>query len=701
MKIDLHIHTKKILDSEPASRNLPSNDFFIKKMKENNVGIAAITNHNKFYIQEYSVLKNSDFLLLPGVELDVNIDGNRRQINIIASPSDVNKFDSLVKEIDNSVKKPLPYNKLKEKFDNEDWIFYPDHKRHKNSDTWWKPNELQRLRNDLKKSVFIADVNNSSTLMVLRSHKFNALIGSDVQDWNLYNENAKNLLDTQLVIEDFETLTRILKYDTSGLNKIFSKIKKRQIKKFAMPEVKYSVDNIHLTTGVNVIFGSKRTGKTEILNAINSQLKERAIMHSSSDSPEENFSNLKKELITNSDILNKKKSEFNSLMNEFYSYKEESFKDFHLFYLSLGENKTKIIFNKKWKTRELNPEIKFKSKILKMNKVIENLKIAFNDMQELDLDKNDLLEWKLITSKIINSIWEKRVAIFKSYWISELNKNVAKKVSTISRKFNGTVSKPSKIGLFERFEEKLQFIKNLDKITSFPKEHSIILKNFDLPNRNNVIANQFVNFVEFGEKDNKKWHAATKMKIKTAFKAVNSKIIQINYESNFEEIVSKVKEIFIKDTKFFIEEVRMRDDKNFEEFSNGEKAHLSLFHKLKKDRDYYLLDEPDVYLGSKSISENLLEKISDLVLENKTIVIVTHNSSLGINTIPTNYIFRKYIEGNDECSTFKGSIWSKKFVDVKEKREENFIDEIINNFEGGEKHFNFRKGIYDSKKSQV
>ncbi|MGL5590875.1 MAG: hypothetical protein ACRDCH_02285, partial [Metamycoplasmataceae bacterium] len=80
----------------------------------------------------------------------------------------------------------------------------------------------------------------------------------------------------------------------------------------------------------------------------------------------------------------------------------------------------------------------------------------------------------------------------------------------------------------------------------------------------------------------------------------------------------------------------------------------------------------------------------------KTIIIATHNSSLGINTTPINYIYRKYEVNVDVCKTYKGSIWQKTFVNIKDNKDTlSFREEIMSNFEGSEKHFKFRKEIYE------
>jgi ABC-type multidrug transport system ATPase subunit len=130
----------------------------------------------------------------------------------------------------------------------------------------------------------------------------------------------------------------------------------------------------------------------------------------------------------------------------------------------------------------------------------------------------------------------------------------------------------------------------------------------------------------------------------------------LNFLNNFENIIKCFKEFDENSSKYYKEKVIIKDENNSSDFSNGEKAHLLLHEYLDKNKDYYLLDEPGVFLGKESLTNFLLPKIAELSKKRKTIVIATHNSSLGINTIPINYIYRKYLKANDECQTYMGSI---------------------------------------------
>jgi predicted metal-dependent phosphoesterase TrpH len=114
MKIDLHLHTKKIAKGEPKTRNIDCENFK-ENLKEANVKIVAITNHYTFDKKQYEKFKDDSYILLPGVELDVFFKGERIQANIIANPNDIDKFVEILKNIDNK-KNPIEYNEFIKKF---------------------------------------------------------------------------------------------------------------------------------------------------------------------------------------------------------------------------------------------------------------------------------------------------------------------------------------------------------------------------------------------------------------------------------------------------------------------------------------------------------------------------------------------------------------------------------------------------------
>lgn len=96
LKIDLHIHTQKCKSGDGTKRNItPEN--FIKKMYDNDVCICAITNHNKFDLEEFKKIKSLDdeLTIFPGIELDVVNDKYQSHIVLVCDPEKSEKFHTI------------------------------------------------------------------------------------------------------------------------------------------------------------------------------------------------------------------------------------------------------------------------------------------------------------------------------------------------------------------------------------------------------------------------------------------------------------------------------------------------------------------------------------------------------------------------------------------------------------------------------
>ncbi|MCW2118043.1 TrlF family AAA-like ATPase [Flavobacterium sp. 7A] len=90
LRADFHLHTKA--DKEFVYRG-EDNSFvtdYVNQLSKEKIGVAAITNHNKFDLNEYNALKKKskkqEIYLLPGVELSVNDGANGIHCLVIFNP---------------------------------------------------------------------------------------------------------------------------------------------------------------------------------------------------------------------------------------------------------------------------------------------------------------------------------------------------------------------------------------------------------------------------------------------------------------------------------------------------------------------------------------------------------------------------------------------------------------------------------------
>lgn len=92
VRFDCHLHTKSDKEFKYNDSENEYIDSYVSKLKESNISVGVITNHNKFNLDEYKVLKKKakkeEIFILPGVELSVNDGSNGIHCLVVFNPDD-------------------------------------------------------------------------------------------------------------------------------------------------------------------------------------------------------------------------------------------------------------------------------------------------------------------------------------------------------------------------------------------------------------------------------------------------------------------------------------------------------------------------------------------------------------------------------------------------------------------------------------
>lgn len=99
--VDFHCHTKATKKHESELRTVTP-ELFAEMLDRAGVEIAAITNHNAFDLPQFQNLVSvtHDFAQIwPGVELDVQREGEHWHMLVICDPDKVEEFDSTLSSI--------------------------------------------------------------------------------------------------------------------------------------------------------------------------------------------------------------------------------------------------------------------------------------------------------------------------------------------------------------------------------------------------------------------------------------------------------------------------------------------------------------------------------------------------------------------------------------------------------------------------
>lgn len=310
LKVDLHIHSKlsKHKDGSKVDfntlENLPT---LIKKLKDNNVNICSITDHDAFDFSLYKKLKDEEEekgtirKVLPGVEFSVLFESKteKKVIHIVTIFDDrdenkINKIQEILKFAENkpcydtadfafSEKK---YLELLQKI-NVDTIMIAHQKTSLTSNNSKKECDVSSLGMDMFNEFLFTDYFEAFEFRNKKNEIFNKsfiynnkieeelrfITGSDCHNWNAYpNDNISSNNDfTYTYIKSLPTFKGLIMAITdhkrirmvdSFFNPTFKKIESIDIsvngKEFKAP----------LSKGINVIIGDNSIGKSLLLHEI-------------------------------------------------------------------------------------------------------------------------------------------------------------------------------------------------------------------------------------------------------------------------------------------------------------------------------------------------------------------------------------------------------------------------------------------------
>lgn len=421
-KIDLHLHTQKCKKGDGASRVIDA-EKFIEKIEENDVGLCAITNHNKFDINEYNAIssKTTNFIIFPGIELDVRFDENKiRHIILVCSPECANDFKDIFSKdyIRNYDDYKLEYNDLilKIKKFNTDKILIIPHFLDKDKDRSISNEEKDLLKKDLDGYTVILEPK-FKTMGIINAHNEISLIGSDVKDWGKYSEDAKKLPEMKFTIDSFGKFYELATSPNVFIKSVLNHCKKMEI------DMDYN-NKLDIYQDVNVIFGGKGSGKTVLMkNHIFPKLSEsgeKIFIHEGKDYQKVYDEILKK----NEDEVEIDSALKDRIINDLdfiLTYKESAYTNFIDKYLKYHENqdvsknakkirKTECLYNKNISQTIQDASIKYKENIKYINKV-NNINAEYrNDENEHKENLSDEL-YKL-KQEIYEDTIEKSKAIF-------------------------------------------------------------------------------------------------------------------------------------------------------------------------------------------------------------------------------------------------------------------------------------------------
>lgn len=711
MKIDIHVHTKKTKQGDSENRNIDD-----QRLKEiismTDVKILAITNHNHFDLIQYKSFENSlkgISQVWPGIELDIIEDGKRAHLIVIVNPKNVNEFDIKVKDLLNEFTPDTFTINLEDTvaaFDNLDAIYIPHYHSKKPSLSETSVDLLfDKVSNNKR---VLKEATNAISAGIYVSHGHNSIYGSDVHNWHDYQEISKELPDLRLPVASFEQFCLLLEKDNATINTILNEKTKENIQINPFNNVA-EIMNIDIYDDINILFGSKGTGKTDILRALSNYYNGEGHKTHVYES-----SNVKLD-----DEYDLKGNKFDTTVSEYKI--DECIAELESLKNASEEGITNISAYKNYfkdeETNKISKNLKIRDFALEDDSVsqraleeiadsIEYIKRFKENVEQDEIVKGvignemyDELSSLLdrITLKIKNEI---ELRFFDYQSISLFNSLIRKFRFEIARK-TGQPEKPSTTGFKRYASNRIEIERNLNKILAnisikIPPITSYV---GDLGGKGQLHCETNL-LIQDGTFTNVEYRHLKRITKKPQKQFANC-LSQISKHIYSTDLFEKIAELERIDS---VEKVKCLSDLllfnrhftlNGKEYtpSNGESSMVLLHNELKEDKNIFIIDEPEKSLGNDYISEEIVPLLKEHAQRGKKIIVATHDANIAVRTLPYNSIYR----GHDEKGyfTFTGNPFSNNLVCLTQDRDDlDWKNISMKTLEGGKEAFGERGKIY-------
>ena len=707
MKIDLHCHTKKIKSGDPKTRSVTP-ETFAKKIVLANVKILAITNHNHFDYEQYKTLSEAvkdTCTIWPGIELDVIDDTdstNKGHLIVIANPKNIEIFVQGVQSLLGDIHPDIFNTTLSEvfsKLDKCDVIYIP-HFNKKPSLSEECINSFNSLLKD--PSRLFKETSNYRSLGIYSNFNYSVIFGSDVRDWSTYEK--KDLPDIRLPVSTFEQFCLLAKKDRQIVDTLLKQKRKQEITVSPAPNVNFTMP---IYNDINIVFGQKGTGKTEILKSLQNHYQKsgtKAEIYIGSERGE-TF-----EKLLSCDGLQQDLSKFNirndvsrcfGTINAWAENLPTSFNSYIDWWNTKDNNtskkRMKITDSQKFeepkRDRKLDSDYKYAQEFLTSNFHKINL--------ERYISKENHEQFQILLELIVSEISKAKTENWKSENATKLSNFTLEKIKTFADKCSDTKSKPISTGFSDfassRFIIYDAAISILSFLNSPPVQELQLLGT--LEEKGDIyIQTQY----RFLCKDSTRAEYNNVIKKLQKLKYILEFITTNISSDNLADQISEYQELYAEgfnNLSSFIgisKQIVLENGQPYNP-SNGEKGILLMQKMLLSDADVYILDEPELGMGNSYITANILPKLTGLAKQMKTVVVATHNANIAVSTLPYSSVFRTHTNGN--YHTYVGNPFSDELTNIENKTDTlNWTTESIHTLEGGYEAFYGRKDIYESGK---
>jgi len=711
MKIDIHTHTKRCKSGDAPTREITPADF-CEKILSTEVKIIAITNHNVFDLDQFEEIEirlSNDAQVWPGTELDIIDDGARGHLLVIVSPKLAREFSSAVDEL---TKDSTPdsftasIEEVLETFDAFNPLYVAHYKQK-------KPNLSDEVLEMLEKKTknpgcVIKEVTNSISAGIYISHGHSSIYGSDIHDWGKYEELSHYLPELRLPVDSFEHFCLLLKKDPTTINTVLDR--KTHENLVLRPFDDSSTLKIKVFNDINVIFGSKGTGKSCILKAIAKHYSENGsdarVYESASDRLDDIFDIKGKDLKINLTTygINYCSDEIKALRGSGEIAVTDLSKYVAFFAAkSTNRNKRKILL----KDIEPEEESSVRREFTESNEAAvttaEFLEFLSQNLSvKKELDEEEFSEVQRILSELLDRLSKREWTNFSTWKeICLLNSAITTFRIEVERK-TGTPAKPTTTGFRNYAMNRIKIEANAAEIvksveTEIPMQTELVgslgaskgdlqfLTEFNFQN-GTITDGTLLSLTGVKKGAKKKFVNCVRNIIKHAYTDDLFQYISgLNAIEDVEDIKT-VNELLLFKKYFAL------DGQPYSP-SSGESSMVMLQKELGADKEVYILDEPERSLGNEYINDVIVPLIKERARAGKKVFISTHDANIAVRTLPYSSVYRCH--GKSGYKTYAGNPFTNNLLnpdDISDQLDWKKVS--MRTLEGGEEAFGERGKIY-------
>lgn len=706
MKIDLHCHTKAIKKGDGEGRNVTP-ELFKEKIANAGVKIVAITNHNHFDMEQYICLRDivKDFCQVwPGVEIDIQ-GKTKWHLIVVANPEKVLLFNAQVASLfmgKNLDKCALTIEDVFHSLNNCDVIYIP----HYHKDPGIKEEDRKKLMELVADdSRIFLELSNHRSLGVYTNYGYRSIIGSDVKVWDSYE--SSDFAELKLPVENFSQFCLLARRDETIVETLLNR--KQSIELIGKPHESVYI-RIKLFQDVNVLFGPKGTGKTELVKSLLSEMASRGlscVSYIAQDRGEE-FKRLTSIIGMERDLEKVGASSCEEDFHFIANWKDTNATSFeqYLNWYQTRENSankrrmkiTETVALSFAKNEEYNKHKNDKEIIDKAS--AELRKICISDY----LGEDGREKFCEIFARLFESISTARKTDLIDEHSTILTNKTILKIKEHADRSTDTVSKPSSTGLIDYVENRMNLLAAINRILMTLKLPEWNEKEYlgELEDKGKIFVNYRYRFLAAGLSYTKEFDSSigvNRLKdIVNELKYASDNIFADDMAARIDELNHRLEASDITSIKPFLGISKFICDENGNEYtaSNGEQGILLLQRALQKEADAYFLDEPELGMGGSYIDANIRPLIVNLARQRKYVVLATHNANLAVRTLPYTSIFRTHENG--KYMTYIGNPFNDTLMNIDDHTDlRSWAEECLHTLEGGNEAFYERRDIYESK----